>query len=85
MNAAQCLQHGFFASSGVSAAERILPQIHARRRNRPTPEWAERESASTAAASIDSDADGELSALEIHEMVARRTCELLARRLRRRD
>ena len=38
--------------AGVSAAERILPQIHARRRNRPTPEWAERESASTAAASI---------------------------------
>ena len=83
MNAAQCLQHGFFASSGVSAAERILSQIHARRRSRPTPEWAERESASTAAASIDSDADGELSALEIHEMVARRTCELLARRLRK--
>ena len=83
MNAAQCLQHGFFASSGVSAAERILSQIHARRRNRPTPEWAERESASTAAASIDADADGELSALEIHEMVARRTCELLARRLRK--
>ena len=83
MNAAQCLQHGFFASSGVSAAERILSQIHARRRSRPTPEWAERESASTAAASIDADADGELSALEIHEMVARRTCELLARRLRK--
>ena len=82
MNAARCLQHDFFASSGVSAAERILSRIHARHGERPTPESTRLESASAAAASTDADADGELSALELHDTVARRTCELLARRLR---
>ena len=72
MNAARCLQHDFFASSGVSAAERILSRVRARRGGLST------RSESTRLES----ADGELSALELHETVARRTCELLARRLR---